>query len=395
MDSPKASSAYASESTAGKSYRPMEHSLSELLDDRLRKRARGSALSIRQVSLDEVYKQLGSFLSRQITGAFEVTGLKRMSGGGANTSYRFDLTHRNNTASLVLRVKALGACCETHVPREFQMMQAVYGVVPIAKPYWVATGDTDFGAPAFICGMVPGVQAPPSATVKATGMGTRYGEPLRQLLAPQFVTYEATLHASDWEARDLSHFNKPRVGTTDAIDWRLAFWDRVWEEDKIEEHPTMLLARDWLWKNRPVADRISLLHGDFRNGNFLYDPESGQITGILDWELCSLGDRHCDLGYTMLQAWGYTGPDGKFMNSGLLDTETFISEYERVSGLSVDKKRLHYYLVFAIYWSAIALYATAIRNADARLTQLDVMYNLIAGKGGFDIGELNRLIVEV
>jgi hypothetical protein len=42
----------------------------------------------------------------------------------------------------------------------------------------------------------------------------------------------------------------------------------------------------------------------------------------------------------------------------------------------------------------VALIATAIRNAEARLTQLDVMYNLIAGKGGFDIGELNRLVVE-
>jgi len=376
-------------------YRRMEHSLSEMLDERLRKRVKDPVSLSKRVSLEAIQTQLENFLSKEISGPFKVSHLKRMSGGGANESYRFELSHRDSTETLVLRIKALGACCETHVPREFQMMKAVQDLLPIAKPYWVAPDNTDFGAPAFICGLVPGVQAPPSATVKATGMGTRYGEPLRQLLAPQFVKFEAMLHAYDWKACDLSHFDKPRVGTTEAIDWRLAFWDRVWEEDKIEEHPTMLLARDWLWANRPIVDHVSLLHGDFRNGNFLYNPENGEITGILDWELCSLGDRHCDLGYTMLQAWGYQGADGKFLNSGLIDTETFISEYERVSGLPVDKQRLHYYLVFAIYWSAVALYATAIRNADARMTQLDVMYNLIAGKGGFDIGELNRLIVKV
>lgn len=138
---------------------------------------------------------------------------------------------------------------------------------------------------------------------------------------------------------------------------------------------------------------MSLLHGDFRNGNFLYDDTSGRITGILDWELCSLGDRHCDLGYTMLSAWGHVGEDGRFLNSGMMDTESFISEYERISGLSVDRLRLRYYVVFNLYWSAVALLATGIRNAEARLTHLDVMYNLIAGKGGFDIGEMNRMVV--
>ncbi|MGB8416933.1 phosphotransferase family protein [Paraburkholderia sp.] len=373
--------------------RRIERSLEELLCERLRRRESGAAAP-GQASIEEIQAQLEKFLSINIEGPFAVQSLKRMSGGGANESYRFTLVRGDLSETLVLRIKALGACCETHVPREFQMMQAVHGVLPTSKPYWVAADHSHFGAPALICGFVPGIQAPPSAVVKATGMGTRYGEPLRKLLAPQFVRYEATLHAFDWQACDLGHFDKPRPGTTDAIDWRLAFWDRVWEEDKIEEHPTMLLARDWLWANRPIVDRVSLLHGDFRNGNFLYAPETGEITGVLDWELCSLGDRHCDLGYTMLRAWGHDGPDGKFLNSGLMDTEAFIAEYERVSGLKVDTTRLHYYLVFAIYWSAVALYATAIRNADARLTQLDVMYNLIAGKGGFDIGELNRLVVE-
>ena len=87
---------------------------------------------------------------------------------------------------------------------------------------------------------------------------------------------------------DLRYFNIPRVDTTDAIDWRLALWDRTWR--KIRSKNT----RQWcLPKNgcgRPTNGRSHFaLNGDFRNGNFLYDEESGEITGLLDWELCSLG----------------------------------------------------------------------------------------------------------
>lgn len=371
----------------------VERSLDNLLRNRLDRRARGT-VAPSSSSLQNIHARLEAFLSKHLVETFVIRDFRRMSGGGSNESYRFKLHTGDRQESMVLRVKDPGACCITGVAREFQMMQVVKTFLPVATPHLVAPDDRDFGAPALVCGLVPGVQAPPSDVVRATGMGTVYGESLRKLLAPQFVGYQAMLHCHDWSPSALSHFDIPRPGTTDAIDWRLAFWDRVWDEDKLEEHPTMLLARDWLWTNRPVVDHVSLLHGDYRNGNFLYDAESGKITGILDWELCSLGDRHSDLAYTMLRAWGSYDGDGKFMNSALMDTEAFIKQYEQESGLAVDPVRLHYYSVLAVYWSAVALLSTAIRNAEARLTQLDVMYNLIAGSGGNAVAELNRLILE-
>lgn len=373
----------------GRRYR-VERKLCELLNDKLRRRARGD----RGVSgVSDIGSRLHRFLAGVIEGTFAIENLQRMAGGGSNASYCFTLVRSGLRERVVLRVKQPGTI-ETYVPREFQMMVAVQELLPVPKPYWVTNDSRWFGAPALICGFVDGVQAPPSDVVMATGIGAVYGEKLRKIIAPQFVAYEAKLHAFDWSKCDLSLFDIPNAGTTEAIDWRLALWNRTWEEDRIEEHPTMVLTREWLWENRPIVDHVSLLHGDFRNGNFLFDQETGKITAILDWELCSLGDRHCDLGYTMLKAWGHAGPDGEFLNAGLLDTDTFIREYERISGLTIDRGRLHYYLVFAMYWSAIALYGTGLRNSEARLTHLDVMYNVIAGKGGFDIGELNRLVIE-
>jgi len=369
----------------------LERSLEELLSRKLRRRgqchpdAHGSRFA-------DIRAGLEAFLGDQIAGGFVADNLKRMSGGGSNASYSFTLTRGDTVEQLVLRVKQAGTI-ETSVSREFQMMEAMYGVLPISRPCWMTEDSGYFGAPALISNLVPGVQAPSSKAIMASGMGVVYGEAAREKLAPQFVRYEARLHSYDWSGKNLSHFDIPRPGTTDAVDWRLSLWDRVWEEDKFEDHPTLLLTKEWLWNNRPIVDHVSVLHGDYRNGNFLYDEKSCEITGILDWELCSLGDRHSDLGYTMLRAWGHVGADGKFLNSGLMDTEAFTREYERESRLCVDPVRLHYYLVLAIYWSAVALIGTGIRNAELGQTQLDVLYHVIAGKGGFDIGELNRLVV--
>ena len=113
--------------------------------------------------------------------------VERLSGGGSNASYSFWLRQGDDLKNLVLRVKQPGTI-ETYVPREYQMLQALHGAFPVPEPFWIAEDSRYFGAPALICGFVPGVQAPPTDVIMATGMGVTYGETLRSKLAPQFVT---------------------------------------------------------------------------------------------------------------------------------------------------------------------------------------------------------------
>jgi aminoglycoside phosphotransferase (APT) family kinase protein len=156
----------------------------------------------------------------------------------------------------------------------------------------------------------------------------------------------------------------------------------------------MLLMSQWLRENRPPVDRVSLLHGDYRNGNFLFDEERGEISAVIDRELCYLGDRHSDLAYTMLPGWGSLDENGTFLVAGLMDEDTFLGEYERLSGLSVDRDRLHYYSVYNYYWAVVSLLGTGPFHARARSTQLDVMYNFISGLGGRFVGDANALVLE-
>jgi aminoglycoside phosphotransferase (APT) family kinase protein len=370
----------------------MERNLERRLAERRARRARGASDRAGLTPAD-AHDRLMRFLGDRVSEPFEIGDVAQLSGGGANEAYRFRLDRAGSSERLVLRIKSEGACCETDVEREFSILSAVDGVLPVPRPYWLALDPVHFGRPAMISGLVDGVTAPTDAVPLATGLGTVYGPRLSAQLAPQFVRHLANLHAHDWRPYELAGLDRPREGTTDAIDWRLTFWDTAWDEDALEPHPTITLTREWLWRHRPTVDRVSLLHGDYRNGNFLFDESSGEITAVIDWELCSLGDRHSDLAYAMLPAWGSPGEKGEFLNSGLVATEEFITEYERLSGLPVDRERLAYYMVYNLYWSVISLIGTAPRNAALRMTQLDVMYNFVyPGLGAYFCRELNRLV---
>ena len=385
-------SASAAEETIAlmRSRHRVEARLDEILATKLRRRAQG--VKQQTATIDQVRERLDGFLRTQIDGDFQLGEVAQLGGGGTNAQYRFRLAWDGRDETLVLRVKAPAAVVQTDVAREAQLIAAVQGVLPVPTAFWVDDDGSHFGEPAAVSGFVPGVAAPTEDVARATGLGTVYGPRLAPLLAPQFVEHLAKLHAHDWSGADLDLFDHPAAGTTEAIDLRLGLWGRVWDEDHLEVHPTILLTQQWLRDHRPECDHVSLLHGDYRNGNFLFDEATGELTGVLDWELGYLGDRHSDLGYAMMSGWTHTDEDGTVLCAGLVDEETFIRDYERLSGLPVDPVRLEYYKVLNLYWAAVALTATGPRIAVENQTHLDVMMNFISGLGAFNLAELDRVV---
>ena len=45
----------------------------------------------------------------------------------------------------------------------------------------------------------------------------------------------------------------------------------------------------WLKERLTAPRQVTLVHGDFRNGNIMVSPETG-LAAVLDWELAHLGD---------------------------------------------------------------------------------------------------------
>lgn len=370
---------------------PTEPDVDRVLTRKLERRGRDRH---RQLTTGELSSRLNAFLAKQLDGDFTVTDLEPLPGGASKEQFSFALERDGRTDRMVLRMSPPASVVETGRVRELQMLRAVEGVLPVPHAYWATEELADFGEPAIISGFVLGVASPTGGVKKASGIGTGYAPENRAALASQFVRHLATLHTLPVDDKDLSAFVIPGEGTTEAADIMLTHWFRVWAEDSLEEHPTMALARRWLWDNRPALDHVSLLHGDWRNGNFLFDESTSQITALLDWELAAIGDRHLDLAYLLLPMWGHTDDEGTFLCAGLASREALIAEYEQASGLTVDEDRLRWYSVLNLFWAATACYASGVRAARSGMTHLEVMMCFVSGLAAASVFDINRLIKE-
>ena len=111
-------------------------------------------------------------------------------------------------------------------------------------------------------------------------------------------------------------------------------------EQALEPQPTLELALAWLRAHQPVAQRVTLVHADYRTGNFLVDGD--KITGVLDWEMVHLGDPLEDVAWACLRLWRWAG-DGRI--GGLLPRQEFYRRYENASGLKVDEASIRFWEV--------------------------------------------------
>jgi aminoglycoside phosphotransferase (APT) family kinase protein len=366
---------------------PTERAVDETLTAKMRRRG---GPPHRPQSVESVVDRLNRFLAARIAGPFEISDVRPLAGGSSKEQFAFRLSRERSEERLVLRMRPAASIVETHPLREFQAMRAVRGALPVPEVYWCDPDGAELGQPAMIASYCEGVTRPPSegAYTPRQGFGPRY----RTLLAPQFVRHFAALTAFDWRGQDLSAFDPPEAGSIEGVIAQINWWQRVWEEDCLEAYPLMTLAARWLRDNAPPIDRVSIVHRDFRGGNFLFRPEDGEITAILDWELVCLGDRHEDLAFFLSPLFSEKDEAGTELVGGFLPRETFLAEYERLSGLPVDTARLAYYDVFSCWRGAIIALATAPRIMMGEQTHQDIRVGWINNSAPLMLGAVHRAL---
>jgi aminoglycoside phosphotransferase (APT) family kinase protein len=235
--------------------------------------------------------------------------------------------------------------------REAELLRAFEGVLPVPRVYFVDANGEWFPQPALIYSYARGVTKPrATASGAVSGLGTAFGPELRARLGPQLVEHLAKIHSLEVRPGAFTTMEAPAVGTVEAARWQLNRARRVWEEDGAEQSPLMEVATNWLERNLPVLDHVSVVHGDYRSGNFLFDEESGKITAWLDWERGHLGDRHRDLAWTTQAMFGYPDENGGgYLICGLMPESEFYQAYTRLSGLTIDPERLQWYSILNCY----------------------------------------------
>lgn len=355
------------------------------------------------VALEKLIEGVEALLRARLEKPFFKLGDARwMSGGSSKLQMAFTLEWDRpgvgpEKTRMVLRMEPAESIIETSRVREYQLIKAFEGIVPVPPLFWCDADAEFLPYPALIYGFAEGVakpsQPPPVARNNTSGVGIWVPPQMRPRLATQFVDYLAKIHTRDHRSADLSAFEVPRLGTTDCAEWGINLWDRIWEEDAEEDIPLMRLASGWLRRNMPTLDAHSILHCDYRIGNFLFTEHDVKITAWLDWELGCIGDRHQDVAWSTSHMFGSFDEDGKtFLVGGMLSETQFLEEYEKASGLRIDPRALHWYKIFNNYCLALMTNQTCYRIARNGKTHQDVLVASLIGTSYIFLNQMLDLL---
>lgn len=290
-------------------------------------------------------------------------------GGRSNLTYRV-VDAAGST--VVLRRPPLGHVLATahDMAREHKIISAVGKTnVPVPRALGLCVDESVNGAPFYVMSFVEGavLDSPASAeqlTVQA-----------RQTASERLIDVLAELHQVDIDAIGLGDLAK----RTGYIERQLKRWSTQWNQSKTREFPAVELAEQLLRSRIPEQQGISIAHGDYRFGNCLTDVSSGQITAVLDWELCTLGDPLADLGHLGVY-WTNPGAGPGRHNDptgapGFPTYDAIVQRYATSTGR--DLSNIAYYRAFAAWRLAIVsegVYARYLHGAmgdnDLDLTAL-------------------------
>jgi aminoglycoside phosphotransferase (APT) family kinase protein len=279
------------------------------------------------------------------------------------------------TVDAVLLLKAPAGQLETAMPVEHAALCAVQGTgVPAPAPLWLdATGEA-VGRPFLATAHVAGTAD--MSLLRATSDDVE-----ARRLVEHLAEVAARLHTVDPSRADPAVL--PRVTREDAALAQLDHWQPLAERQRLEPLPALRRAFAWLRANAPVAERVSLVHGDLRVGNFL--AAGGEVRALLDWEMAHLGDPLEDVAWAYRALWG---------PQRVLPFDEFVARWSACSGLAAEPRRLLWYRMFnEVKHAVISLTAGRafherrtdnLRLADRNLTVAPFLATFFGLRHGYD-----------
>jgi acyl-CoA dehydrogenase len=216
--------------------------------------------------------------------------LSQLTGGQSNPTYKIS----DGKVHYVLRKKPSGVLLPSAhaVDREYRVMKALASTdVPVPQMLAYCEDESIIGTAFFIMEYLDG-----RVFVDQSLPGLMPGE--RQRVYEQMNRTISAIHRLNYVNLGLETFGKP--GNYFAR--QLTRWSRQVREAKIPIPASLNRLMDWLPEHIPPEDETSLIHGDFRMDNLIFDKTDLRIIGVLDWELSTLGNPLADFAYQCM-AW--------------------------------------------------------------------------------------------
>ena len=210
-----------------------------------------------------------------------------------------------------------------------------------------------------------GARVPPVRHVcdDADGLGEAYvmgrvdGETLGRKITsdPRFDAIRPALARQCGEVLAPIHATPPPPGlnlrTIDAAA-ELDRYEQVYRASGAER-PILELAFQYLRGRLPEPCPPVLLHGDFRNGNIMFDPQKG-VAAVLDWELSHIGDPAEDMGWICTNSWRFGRPDRPV--GGFGDYADLLAGYAAAGGRPIELSRVRFWqMLGSLRWGIMCL----------------------------------------
>lgn len=284
--------------------------------------------------------------------------VEQFGGGHSNLTYLVTF----GALELVLRRPPLGPVPpRAHdMAREFRWLAALHPQFPLApQPCLLCEDISVLGSVFYLMerrrGLVVRHEEPP---VLAGRMETRRG------ISLALIDTLAALHLVDATSPELSTLGKPAGFVTRQV----RGWTDRWNAAQLDKHAEMEAVAHWLASHLPPEPaRASVVHGDFKLDNVVLDPENPErVVGVLDWEMCALGDPLVDVGI-FLGYWLPTPGEAATRDAlstvsdrpGYLKRDALLERY--AARTAADLTHLAFYETFAVFKLAVVLQQIYVR----------------------------------
>ena len=286
--------------------------------------------------------RMADYLSNQLGHPVRVGTIKRFPVGFSWLTYAVPVTgldSPDSTTELILRLGPdFGLFAPYSAGPQVMAMQSLEGsAVPLPRVFWSSDDPSILGAPFLFCEKVCGSAVVPWVSASEPPLAEAY----RRCLGTDFIDALAALHRVPWADKPIAAM-ADGINTENAAARMIELYEGLIARWSMRPYPLADWGIRWLKAHQPVAPRVTIVHGDYRTGNFL--ETGGRITAILDWELVHLGDPHEDLAWVSLPM--YKG--GSPYLCRLCEPEWFYERWSERSGIAVSMASVRYYQVFSL-----------------------------------------------
>lgn len=273
---------------------------------------------------------------------------------------QFPSGHSNLTYSLLLGAKELvlrrppfgSKVRSAHdMSREFRVLSKLHSAYPPAPEVLLYCDDVSIiGAPFYVMQPIHGI-----ILRTKVPRGLDFPPETARRLSESFIENLIRLHRVDYASVGLADLGKPEG----YLERQVRGWIERYYGSKTHDYPEVEKISAWIQEHMPSTQTVSLIHNDYKYDNLVLDSRDiTKIIGVLDWEMCTIGDALTDLGTTLaywvdandpdeLQqvSWGPTAYPGSFTRSEVVQV------YARKTGC--DASQIAFYLAFARFKLAV------------------------------------------